>query len=105
MASITELKARLATLNRKTSKSTDIWKPKDEHDVRLLEVDNIEPFAERAFHYNIGDAMQVLCPKINFGDECVICDYAESLRSWKDEKGRDKPEKMRKEDFEIFKKK
>ena len=104
MASISELKARLATLNRKTSKSTDIWKPKDEHDVRLLEVDNVEPFTERAFHYNIGDAIQVLCPKINFGDECVICDYAETLRSWKDEKGRDKPEKVRREDFEIFKK-
>ena len=104
MASITELKARLASLNRKTTKSTDIWKPKDEHDVRILEVDNVEPFSERAFHYNVGDAREVLCPKVNFGDDCAICDFADQLRSWKDEKGRDKPEKIRKEDFEIFKK-
>lgn len=101
---IAELKARLASLNRKTAKSTDIWKPRDEHDVRIIAIPGQEAFQERAFHWNIGDAREVLCPKVNFGDECVICDFAETLRSWKDEKGRDKPEKRRKEDFEIFKK-
>lgn len=101
---IADLKARLASLNRKTTKNTDIWKPKDEHDVRILTVPGEEAFQERAFHYNIGDAREVLCPKANFGDECVICEFADTLRAWKDEKGRDKPEKRRKEDFEIFKK-
>jgi hypothetical protein len=101
---IAELKARLASLNRKTSKNTDIWKPKDEHDVRILSIPGQDAFQERTFHFNVGDAREVLCPKANFGDECVICDFAETLRSWKDEKGRDKPEKVRKDDFEIFKK-
>ena len=98
-----ELKARLASLNRKTAKNTDIWKPKDEHDVRILPIEG-DLFQEKAFHFNIGDAREVLCPKVNFGDECVICDYAETLKGWKDEKGRDKPEKLRKEQWELFKK-
>ena len=101
---IAELKARLASLNRKTTKNTDIWKPKDEHDVRILTIPGEDAFQERAFHYNVGDAREVLCPKVNFGDDCVICEFAERLRAWKDEKGRDKPEKQRKEDFDIFKK-
>ena len=102
--SIAELKARLAALNRKTNKNPDIWKPRDEHEVRLLTVPGEDFFQERSFHYNIGDAREVLCPKANFGDDCVICDYAEVLRSWKDEKGHDKPEEVRKEHFELFKK-
>lgn len=104
MSNINDLKARLASLNRKTSKNTDIWKPKDEHDVRLLDVPGQEPFQELAWHFNVGEEQQILCPKVNFGDECVICDFAETLKGWKDEKGRDKPEKQRKEDFEVFKK-
>lgn len=102
---INELKARLATLNRKTNKPNDIWKPKDEHDVRLLPAPKGEdPFVERAFHYNIGDAVQILCPKVNFGEDCAICDYADFMKSWKDENGKDKPERIRKADFEVFKK-
>lgn len=103
-SNLAELKARLASLNRKTSKNADVWKPKDEHDVRLVKTGVEEPFVERAFHFNIGDARDLLCPKVNFGEECVICEYAETLKAWKDEKGRDKPEKVRKDDFELFKK-
>lgn len=102
---INDLKARLQTLNRRAQKPQDLWKPKDEHDVRLLrQPKESEPLPERAFHYNVGDVLSILCPKVNFGDECVICDYADHLRAWKDENGKDKPEKRRKEDFEIFKK-
>lgn len=102
---INELKARLSTLNRKTQKQNDIWKPRDEHDVRLLPAPKGEdPFVERAFHWNIGDAMSILCPKVNFGEECAICDYADFMKSWKDENGKDKPEKIRKADFEVYKK-
>jgi hypothetical protein len=102
---INELKARLSTLNRKTTKQNDIWRPKDEHDVRLLPAPKGEdPLVERAFHWNIGDAASILCPKVNFGEECAICDYADFMKSWKDENGKDKPEKIRKADFEVFKK-
>lgn len=102
---INELKNRLQTLNRRTNQPKDIWKPKDEHDVRLLKnPKSDDPFQERVFHFNIGDNPSILCPKGNFEEECAICDFADSLRGWKDDKGRDKPEKLRKEDFEIFKK-
>lgn len=102
---INDLKAKLAGLNQKTKKAQDTWKPKDEHDVRCLrDPKSVDPLPELAFHYNVGDAFQILCPKVNFGDDCPICDFADTLRGWKDEKGRDKPEKQRKEDWEIFKK-
>lgn len=102
---INELKARLSTLNRKTQKQNDIWKPRDEHDVRLLPAPKGEdPFVERAFHFNIGDAISILCPKVNFGEDCPICEYADFMKAWKDENGRDKPDNQRKADFEIFKK-
>ena len=102
---INEIRAKLEGLNRKTSKGFETWKPKDEHDVRLVrDVKSDDPLPELAFHYNIGDAFQILCPKANYGDECAICEFAETLRAWKNDKGQDKPEKQRKEDFEIFKK-
>lgn len=102
---INDLKAKLSTLNRKTQKQNDIWRPKDEHDVRLLPAPKGEdPLVERAFHWNIGDAATILCPKVNFGEDCPICEYADFMKSWKDENGKDKPEKIRKADFEVFKK-
>lgn len=105
MASLSELRAQLANLNRKTSKSADIWKPKDEHDVRLLRnPHNDDPFEQVTFHYNVGDAREILCPKANFGDECVICDFAEQLKSFNDENGKKKPDKVKQADWEIFKK-
>jgi hypothetical protein len=102
---INELKSKLQNLNKKSNKgSNDVWKPKDEHVVRALKNPHGDLMEEVAFHYNVGDAFQILCPKKNFGKDCAVCDFADSLRSWKDEKGRDKPERVRKEDFEIFKK-
>lgn len=99
------LRDRLNQLNKKTSKADDLWKPKDEHQVRLVpNPHGDDPFQELHFHYEIGDTMQVLCPKANFGEECAICDFADLLRAWKDESGKDKPESERKADFEIFKK-
>lgn len=97
------LREKLNQLNKKSSKAEDTWKPKDEHQVRLVPCGD-DPFQTLHFHYEIGDTMQVLCPKVNFGEECAICDFAEKLKSWKDPNGKDKPEKERKADFEIFKK-
>ena len=101
---INALRDRLANLNRKSSKTGDVWKPKDEHQVRLLQYPHKdEAFLELSFHYDIGDAPPVLCPA-QFGKECAICAFADVLKAWKDENGQDKPEKVRKQDFEIFKK-
>jgi hypothetical protein len=104
MASFAEIRAQLANLNKRTSKNTDIWKPKDEHDVRCLRNPHSDdPLEQITFHYNVGDAREVLCPQ-QFGDECVICDFAETLKGWKDAEGNDKPEAERKAQWEIFKK-
>lgn len=99
---ISQLRDRLSQLNRSSSKSADLWKPKDEHQVRLVKnPHSSEPFQELFFHNDIGDQMPILCP----GEDCPICAFAEKLRAWKDpETGQDKPEHLRKADFEIFKK-
>jgi len=101
---INALRDRLANLNRKSSKGNDVWKPKDEHQVRLLQYPHSDdPFLELSFHYEIGDAPPVLCPQ-QFGKDCPICTFADLLKAWKDPDGNDKPEKTRKQDFELFKK-
>jgi hypothetical protein len=101
---IEELKNRLQQLNRRTDKPKDIWKPRDEHDVRLIRYPHgDESLIELYFHYEIGD-QSVLCPKANFGKDCEICDFCDLLKSWKTPQGNDKAEKDRKSDWELFKK-
>lgn len=100
---LSDLKARLAGLNRGTKKANDLWKPKDKHVIRCVPYFAEDPMQTLSFHYDIGD-QSVLCPKANFGDECEICDFCELLRAWKDQNGNDKPEAERKQDFELFKK-
>ena len=105
MATISEIRARLANLNRRgNTKNPDVWKPSDEHDVRLLRnPHNSDPLEEVTFHFNVGDARELLCPA-QFGDECVICDFANQLKGFKDEKGNDKKKADKDADWEIFKK-
>lgn len=101
---LAEIRKRIEDLNNRTKKAGKFWRPKDEHDVRLLPQKGSEdPFIERTFHGNIGTQWPVLCPK-NFGEECSVCELAEKLRSWKDEEGNDKPDAIRKKDWELFKK-
>lgn len=99
------VKARLEQMNNKGKKTLEkLWKPKDEHTVRLLpQHGKDEPFIEMMFHYEIGNNFQLSCPK-NYGEDCCICEFADKLRSWKDDEGKDKPEHQRKSDFEIFRK-
>lgn len=102
---INQLKDKLNKLNGK-AKQNDIWKPKDEHEIRFVpQPGGKDPIVEAWFHYDIGDVRSVLCPKLNHGDHCPICEFADMLKSWKDPKtGEDKPESERRADFEIFKK-
>ena len=103
MASLAEIKARLQKLNSRQKGKNDLWKAKDEHQLRLLpNPKGGDPFEVLVFHYEMGET--VLCPKANFDEECVICEFADALKAWKDAKGQDKPENVRKADFEIFKK-
>lgn len=108
MASLAEIRARLQQLNQRTGKKqNDIWKAKDEHDVRLLpnpKGPEHDPFEVLVFHYELGGA-SCLCPLKNFGKPCKVCDFCDKLRAWKDPAtGEDKAEADRKADFEIFKK-
>lgn len=102
---IEQIRARLQGLAKKGKKNDDIWKPTDKHVIRCLPYPHgDEPFIELGFHYELGKTQSLLCPKHNFGEDCAICEFAGKLRSWKDEDGNDKPESVRKADFEIFKK-
>ncbi len=102
---INELRDRLKKLNDRTGKTGDTWKPKDEHTVRLLRAPGAQnPLQEVFFHNDIIDMQPIYCPKMNDGDECKICEFAEKLKQWKNPDGKDKPELERKADFEIFKK-
>lgn len=105
MPTVAEIKAKLQELQNQTKKQRDIWKPKDKHIIRLLPYPHgdKEPFLVLGFHYEIGK-QTILCPKFNFGDDCAICDFADKLRSWKGEDGEDKPEALRKQEWELFKK-
>jgi hypothetical protein len=102
---INALKARLQQLNQRSAKkANDIWKAKDEHEIRCLPYPHgPDPIIELHFHYEI-NGQSVLCPKLNFGEECVICEFCDALKSWKGPDGNDKPEGERKQDWELFKK-
>jgi len=100
-----QIRDRLAGLANKTQKRRDMWKPKDKHVIRCLPYPHgDEPILELGFHYELGAVRSLLCPKHNFGNECAVCNLADKLRSWNDESGADKPEEVRKADFELFKK-
>lgn len=102
---ISKLRERLAKLNKKTNKLDDLWRPSDEHQIRLFQDPNgEEPFRELYFHYDIGDSGPILCPRDNFNKQCAICEFADALKSWTTPEGVNKVDSERKSDFEIFKK-
>lgn len=105
---LNDLKNKLNQLNRKTSKGDDVWKPRDEHQVRLIADPRHQddPLIAVFFHNDIGENQPIVCPKMNSGgeEECAVCDFADKLKAWKDPDGNDKPEAIRKQDFNVFKK-
>ena len=103
MSSLDAIKKKLQDLQtRGKSRSTKIWRPTDEHDIRAVaRPGEDDPFVEVMFHANIGDAWAFPCP----GDDvCPICSLCEKLRRWKDDDGNDRPADERKVDWEIFRK-
>lgn len=100
---INAIKAKLKALDEGKPKSRK-WKPKDEHIVRCLPLPGEEDIAFIIkWHYGVDGGRPMACPG-TWGDDCPFCDLAVRLKSWKDEKGRDKPEHVRKMDWEFFKK-
>jgi len=97
------IRAKLKNLEEGKPKSKR-WKPKDEHTVRALPLPGEDDLAlVIKWHYGVDNGRQMACPG-TWDEECPFCDVAKRLKSWKDEKGRDKPEHVRKMDWECFKK-
>lgn len=97
------IRAKLKGLEEGKPKSKR-WKPTDEHTVRALPLPGEEDISFVVkWHYGVNGGRQMACPS-TWGDDCAFCDLARKLKSWKDEKGRDKPEHVRKMDWEFFKK-
>jgi hypothetical protein len=97
------IKAKLKAMEEGKPKSKK-WKPKDEHTVRCLPLPGEEDLSFIVkWHYGVDNGRQMACPS-TWGDDCPFCTLAVSLKSWKDEKGRDKTEAVRKMDWEWFKK-
>lgn len=97
------LKAKLKGLEEGKPKSKK-WKPKDEHTVRCLPLEGEEDLAMVVkWHYGVDNGRQMACPT-TWGDDCPFCALAAYLKSWKDDKGKDKPESVRKRDWEWYKK-
>ena len=100
---INAIRAKLKGFEEGKPKSKK-WKPKDEHSVRVLPLANEDDISFIIkWHYGVDAGRQMYCPSTH-GDACPFCDLGASLRSWKDEKGRDKTETQRKMDWEWFKK-
>ena len=76
------MKAKLDKLNGKGDGNNRnlFWRPEDgESNIRIVSTPDGDPFKEKFFHYNVGEARSFLCPKRNFGDNCPVCDFANQL--------------------------
>jgi len=79
------IRARYQALNSKGGGS-NYWKPKDgETDIRILPPPGEDPFVDFFLHYNVGNTPGFLCPKRNFGEDCPVCNFANSLYNEGDE--------------------
>lgn len=100
---INALRAKLKGMEEGKPKSKK-WKPKDEHIVRCLPIPGEDDLGMvLKWHYEMADGRQMYCPTTH-GESCPFCDFAQTLRGWKDEDGNDKTDAARKADWEWFKK-
>lgn len=79
---IEAMRKKLEKFNNKGKTNSDsaFWKPADgTHEVRVVPTSDGDPFKEFWFHYNIGNAGGVMCPKRNFGESCPVCEFATKL--------------------------
>lgn len=100
---VDKLRAKLESLNtRGGGGNKNLWKAQDNHLIRVLPLaGQEEPYRVAQFHYL--NNKPVYCPQTS-GDHCDICIAAEKFKAWTDETGAQKPDDVRKQDFEVFKK-
>jgi hypothetical protein len=89
-----KMRAKLDAMQNKGKKSSSWWKPSDgEQMIRIVPTPDGDPFKEHWFHYNVGNNAGFMCPKKNFGDDCPVCDFVDSL--WKEaNKGDEESKKL-----------
>lgn len=98
------IKKRLANLTD-TKKKTQRWKPTDVHNVRCLPLPGDEDISFVVkWHYGVDAGKQIACPSTWGEDGCEFCELGKKLKSWRNEDGSEKPESVRKKDWEFFKK-
>jgi hypothetical protein len=57
-------------------------KPGYQRTIRLIQYPHgNDPFVELFFHYGIGQGQSILCPRLNSGKTCSICEFAFSLKN------------------------
>ena len=78
-----KMRAKLDAMQSKGKGSSNWWKPSDgEQTIRIVPTPDGDPFKEHWFHYNVGNNAGFMCPKKNFGDDCPVCSFVDSL--WKE---------------------
>jgi hypothetical protein len=106
MSNLDAIRAKLKELGEGKGKGGGFkrWKPKDEHNVRCLPLGDGEELSFQInWHYGVDAGRQMACPS-TWGEDCVFCDFARALKSFKDENGRDKPKAKKDSDWEFMKK-
>jgi hypothetical protein len=74
-----KMRQKLQALNEKGNGGSDYWKPKDgTQTIRILPLEDGDPFVDFYFHYNLGNG-GFLCPRKNFGDDCKVCEFGSEL--------------------------
>ena len=73
-----KIKERMEKIQNKGGGSSNYWKPEDGAVVRILPSPDGDPVKDFHIHYEIARG-GVLCPKRNFGDDCVVCSFASKL--------------------------
>lgn len=86
-AELQRIKQKLEQLKNPTFKTSKFdkktWSPEKDKSktVRFIKDPNQQDeFHELHFHYNMGKAGSILCPRMNSGQACPICEFAFNLR-------------------------
>lgn len=91
---LSKMRNKLSNLKNKSTSQVKFWKPSPGvQTVRILPTEDGDPFKSYFFHYGIGKE-SILCPKHNFGEECIICKFASDLYKSSDEDEREMAKKL-----------
>jgi hypothetical protein len=79
----------------KTPKGWVKFKKDEEKTIRVVPVEDGDPFKTVYMHYNVGNEGGFTCPKKNYNEPCAVCEFASEL--WKE--GTEESKEMAKQMF------